>query len=575
MPNNLLNYSDYDFDSIVVQLQDRLKATDAWKDIYRSSTGSMLIEFLGYVLNLVQFYTERRAEESFLLTAQERSSIINLVSLINYIPKRKTSSIGNLEFSIPVALTKIVFIPKYTECESADGIKFLTNESAAIQKGQTEITVSGIQGELIQTEITADGSVSQEYLVNSTEVENSADTTNPTLRIVVDGVEWTLVTSFLNSTPISIHYRIINEMDGTVSVLFGDNINGKSPASGSVILIKYIKSGGLNGNVTFNDVITTLNNTIYDEDGDIVSNVSVTNTSSFLGGDDEEGIEEIRTEAPQVFKTGDRAVTKEDFESIIRNQSGVAEVNVWGENEEAEAAGVDAVASMLNKVKFAIVLQEWELPDATFKANLSDAIYVKSMLTVKYEFVTPVFLYVIPRLVVKVTSGYSLSQTQADIEEVVANQFVLGDTTKLGIIVKYSEILAAIHDLDGVSYAIMTLEIRKALSNSYSSFFDWGAALEATSIKPESVRLFIDDTYVIADVDGGAGSGTFSSAGGYTISGTVNYTTGVLTVDISPTPASVVVRYQQSDTLQSGNITPTFAQIARLYDLDFVSISLV
>jgi len=135
--SNDLNYTIYDFEQAVVQLQNRLQSKGAWLDIYRSSTGEMLIELLAYILNLGMYYTERRAEESYLPTARLRSSVRNLVQLLNYQPKRKTSATGNLVFSITSPLTKIVYIPKYTECESVDGIKFLTNISAAIEKGQT------------------------------------------------------------------------------------------------------------------------------------------------------------------------------------------------------------------------------------------------------------------------------------------------------------------------------------------------------------------------------------------------------------------------------------------------------
>jgi len=109
---NVLNYAAYDFDEAVLQLQDRLKNRSAWQDIYRSSTGEMLIELLAYVLNQGMYYTERRASESYLLTARNRSSIVNLVSLLNYSPKRKTSATGSLVFSISEASSKIVYIPK-------------------------------------------------------------------------------------------------------------------------------------------------------------------------------------------------------------------------------------------------------------------------------------------------------------------------------------------------------------------------------------------------------------------------------------------------------------------------------
>jgi len=566
MATNTLSYVDFDFDTIVSQLQDRMSSRNAWKDLYRSGTGEVILEVMAYVLNMGLFYTERRAEESYLPTARLRSSVVNLVSLIGYSPKRKSSATGNLTFSIPLALSKIVYIPKYTECQNSSGVKFLTNASAAIEKGATSVTVEGVQGELIQTDITSDGSLNQEYEVNDTNVENSGSTTNPTLRVIVDGTEWTEVTSFYASEVTSEHFRVIDEMDGTVTVQFGDDINGKAPDSGSVIRIQYVKSDGLDGNVTNTGYITTINDAIYDEDGAVVSNVSVTNSSSFLGGDDEESIEEIRYEAPQVFKTGDRAVNRADFISIIGNYSGVADVNVWGENEEAEAAGTTVDYEMLNKVKISVVLQEWQLPDSVFKSNLSAALYAKSMLTVKYEYVTPVIIYVIPRLWVMAAEGESLSQTQADIETALDGQFSLGDTTKLGTTVKYSNVLAAIDDLDRVAYANMDLEIYKTLSSTYNSSYDWGALLEVTSIEPGTVRLFVDGTYVATDVDQYDGTGTFTASG---VSGTVNYSTGEVLITAAGTTA-VYVRYQQA---QNGNVVPTFRQICKLQDVDIVSIS--
>jgi len=569
---NLLDYTNYDFADLVRSIQDRLKNKEAWKDIYRSSSGSMMMEFLAYVLNLGLFYTERRAEESYILTAQNRSSVVNLVALLNYQPKRITSSVGNLTFSIVSPLTKIVYIPKYTECQSVDGIKFLTNEGAAIEKGQTSVTISSIQGELVEIEVTSNGSIEQEYFVNSTYVENSGDENNPTFRVIVDGEEWTKVSSFIVSDSTSKHYRAVNELDGTVSVRFGDNINGVAPISGSIIVIQYIKSDGPDGNVTYADKITTLNSTIYNEDGNQVT-VSVTNNASFLGGDDEEDIEEIRYEAPRVFKTGQRAVTKEDFIVILENYPGVANVNVWGENEEAEAAGVAVDYEMLNKVKMSIILQEWELPDDDFKAVLTDYVYDQSMLTVKYEYITPEILKIIPTLVVKVKTGNSMSQAQADISTVLENLFKLGDTTKLGTIMKYSNIISALDDLDIVAYISMDLEIYKELSDSYDSFSDWGVVLKVTDILPESIRLFIDGTYITKDNDNGDGTGSFNGVvGGYTITNSsINYSTGVLVLDIAPVPPSVYVRYMQDE---NDNIVPTFNQICKLEEIDVTSISM-
>jgi len=562
-----INYTNVDFESIVLDLRNRLKLRDSWKDIGVSGTGETLIELLAFILTNGNYYTERRATESYLPTAKLLSSVKNLVALIGYRPKRKASATGNLTFSIASPSDKNIYIPKYTSCKSASGVEYLTNEDAVIGKGQTSVIVSSIQGELAQLEISSNGATNQEYLINSKEVENSESS----IRVVIDGDLWTKVDSFINSDSDSMHYKVIDEIDGNVSIVFGDGINGLIPTSGSLIVITYIKSAGLDGNVTNTGLITNLNSTIYDEDGSPVT-VTVTNSSSFLGGDDEEDIEEIRYEAPRVFKTGDRAVSRDDFITILENYPGVADANVWGENEEALANGVSVVQSMLNKVKMCVILQNWDLPDDTFKSALSDHIYDKSMITVKYEFVEPELLDIIAVLNLKVSTGYSMSDAQDDAELAVSNQFILGDTTKLGDMIKYSNIIAAIDDLENIAYVNMVLEIKKELDDDYNSSYDYGIVLGALPIKPGTVRLFVDGSYILTDTDNGDGTGTFSASDPYTISGTIDYETGEILLDINPSPtSSIYVRYQQDE---DGNIVTTFNQIAKLYDVDVESISM-
>lgn len=555
-----VNFANFDFDDLVVQLQNRLKNKGAWKDVYRSGTGQMLIEFLAYVAQLVLYYIERRAQESFLPTAQLRSSVINLVGLLGYRVRRKVSAKGVLTFSLSEPATSLITIPKFTECESTKGLKYVTVEDAAILKGQTSVNVTGIQGQRIQIQFTGTGIANQEYHIDDTCVENSSDTQNPTFRVLIDGTEWSEVTSFVRSTSTDTHYRIISEMDDTITIRFGDGVNGMSPPSGSTITVDYIRSDGEKGNAS-SDQITTISSVIYDSEGQAVSNISVTN-SVFSGGEDEEGIEEIRYEAPRVFKTGDRAVTKEDFISILESYPGVACVNVWGENEEAELQGVEAVPELLNTVKICLLLTDWQIPDETTLKAIGDYLYNKSMLTVRYSWVDPVIVNVIPVLSVVIKKGNSITNTQEEIVEVLENLFLLGETTRLGEMIKYSEVVAGIHNLDSVAYVNVTLEVKENLSDTYTSLHNWGATLEMLPIKPESVRVFFDNVYMVTDVDNHDGTGTFTyNQGGTTITGTITYETGEILLDTSVSPVSVHVRYQQD---RQGNLIPRFNTICRL-----------
>ena len=62
------------------------------------------------------------------------------------------------------------------------------------------------------------------------------------------------------------------------------------------------------------------------------------------------------------------------------------------------------------------------------------------------------------------------------------------------------------------------------------------------------------------------------TTGGYTISNSsINYSTGVVLMDISPTPSTVHIRYQQDS---DSNITPGFNEICQLLEVDVDSISM-
>lgn len=556
--SNELNYVNYDFDDLMQQLIDRVKLRDAWKDVYRSGTGQMLIELYAYVANLVLYYVERRAEESYIDTAKLKSSVINLVRLLNYTPKRKTSSTGTLTFSIASPLTKKVFIPLYTKCETASGVKYLTNEEVVIMPGQTSVDAEAIQGEIIDSIRIASGDPNQEYTIDDTSVENT------NLFVYVDGVLWTKVSSFVASTNVSTNYKVRTELDDKVTIVFGDNVFGKAPESASEVLIRYIRSDGIDGNVYESDKITVLDATIYDED-EAQAIVTVTNNDNFLGGDDAEDIEEIRYEAPRVFSTGDRAVTRSDFVAILENYAGVANANAWGENEESPPN-----YDMFNRVKLAILLQEWELPTDTFKSTLSTYLYTLSLITVKYEFITPTILLTIPTLDVKVASGNSLSSVESAIETALAGQFDLGNTTRLGTSKRISDLVHTVEAVTGAAYHHMILKIYKELTAAYDSFYDYGTTLDALTILPESIELYVGDTLVA--VDDGAGGWTVQQSP-YSVSGTINYTTGYLGADITPGPGvgeAVSVRYRQNE---SGDIVPTQNQICKLHEVDITSIS--
>jgi sporulation protein YlmC with PRC-barrel domain len=569
---NPVNYCNYDFEDLKTELENRLKLNNVWRDTYESSTGQMLIEFYAYIANLILFYLERRVEEGYISTAQNKSSILNLVRLINYSPKRVTSAVGTLEFSITDSSSTRIFIPQYTSCQTANAVKFLTIQDITIEPGQLSNTVAGIQGELVELEYAGDGSIDREININDMSVENDAHIRyRPfySFRVLIDGVEWTKVSSFLSSDNTDTHYKLKAELDDTVTVIFGDDINGKAPESDSTIQIKYIKSDGADGNIYETGKVTTLNDVIYDEN-ETATAVAVTNSTTCPGGDDAEDIEEIRAEAPDVFAIGDRLVIKDDFTAFIINYESVAEVNVWGENEESPPN-----YDMFNTVRLCILLDSWNHPPTAFKTDLSTALYEKSMITVKYEYIQAVILDTIVTIDAVVNKGYSLSQTQSDIEDAITAHFVLGSTTKLGESKYVSNLVESVDALPAILYHHLELEIRKALTARYTSGWDYGETLDALPILPGSVEVYATVTGVGSDilmaVDDEIGAFTDVSSS-YTVTGEIDYDTGVVNIEFEPDTyiESVYVKYKQD---ANNDIITGYSQICKLYTTTISSIA--
>lgn len=478
-----LNYSNYNFNSIVQQLTDILKAKNPVWDSYESSTARTLIELFSYVGEMLMYTAERRAQESYLPTAQLKSSVINIVRLVNYQPRRVVSSTGTLTFTIASPISKNIYIPKYTECQRQDGTKFLTSIDSVLFAGSTSVVINALQGELIQDNLLSDGTDDQEFVINDVLIENS------NFFVVAESVPWTQVSSFVESQAGSLNYRLILNNDETVTLKFGNNKFGKVPANATQIQVTYIRSAGSTGNVFSTGVINTLNSSLFDEDNNSVS-VTVTNSSVFLGGDDSEEVEAIKYNAPRIFATAERAVTRTDYISVLEDYPSVAAVNVWGENEENPPN-----QTYLNKIRISLLLDGWNVAGTTFLQTLSDYLKTKASLTVQYEFLEPEIIELKVIVTANTSQSNSLSTVQTSIESALDEQFALG-VVDIGETIRYSDIVQAVEESTGVIHSFTVLQLLQDIgigTGSQKTFID---VLKLVRIKDSSVQIFKDDVLI-------------------------------------------------------------------------------
>jgi hypothetical protein len=129
-------------------------------------------------------------------------------------------------------------------------------------------------------------------------------------RVRVGGTEWQAVDSLTNSVAGDRHYEIDRN---TGEVLFGDGTHGAVPPADAEIVIDYLAGGGSAGNVTSGSIVVLR---------EAIPHVArVHNRWPATGGIDAESVEEARTRAPALLRSGWRAVSAEDFERLARLSS--------------------------------------------------------------------------------------------------------------------------------------------------------------------------------------------------------------------------------------------------------------
>lgn len=556
MSHTPLDFADYDYDNMVTQLQNIVKNRSTWVDLYASGTGQMLIELWSYLSEMMMYYAERRAQESYLDTAQLRSSVVNLVKILNYQPSRNVSSTGNVRLYLevngsPSTWPNNIFILRYTNLVSTGGVKFMTNEEVVLAAGTSQVIAAAIQGELVTENFTADGTVNQEFPIADILVENTEIT------VRVDGILWSEVASFVESEGGDEVYKLELNLNGSVTVIFGDNQFGKAPPDTKAVLVQYVRSNGATGNIfSSTGIITTLSDTIVDELAVTVDTIKVDNSSKFLTGADAEGIEDIRFNAPRVFATGDRAVTRADYIAILENFPGVVSANVFGENELTPPD-----ITKFNLVRILLVLASYAFPDTALKTILSAFLLTKAQLTVHYEFVDPDICDVVVIDTAVVTSDQSLTVMKTAIETELDAQFQLG-TIGIADPVRFSDVDRAIDALVGVDYHHLLFRPQDTIGTGDASTLNFAATL---CLLPEenTVDVYEGSTLVASD----DGLGAFVAVGGSGVTGTVNYETGVVDVTFTTPPASaetVKVRYKQDNGAGTFDLVVDKDQIIRL-----------
>jgi len=364
-----LDVSELSFDGIKSNLKAFMKAKTAFKDYdFEGSNLNSMLDVLSYNTYMNAYYLNMIGSEMFLDSSQLRNSVVSHAKELNYIPRSRTSARAKVTFAVNTGgdvPTNVVIPENYVIRTTVDGINmdFTTDETITINRSDVGYVTDSVyvyEGKIVYEFFTVDGTV--RYSLNSSNIDtnsikvtviNSASDSSNTIYTKADTLYG------LNSN--SQIYFVQGYNNDQYEIVFGDGISGKALANGNIIKVKYRSTNGELGNKAVNFAISSAV-------GDTAAyTVTVTTNISATDGSERETIESMKLNAPRHFAAQNRAVTKEDYTTlIIEKYPQIKTVNVYGgENADPPQYG-KVIVSMIPYGNFPVVSTELKTDIAAY-----------------------------------------------------------------------------------------------------------------------------------------------------------------------------------------------------------------
>ena len=325
--------TNLDFKSIKNNLKTFLAEQDEFKDYNFEASGlSNILDVLAYNTHYNALTANFALNESFLGTAQLRSSLISLAEGIGYIPKSKTAARAIIQFSIN--LTSLSERP--VTVSLAPGVLFESSVDNVVYTFQTRETVTATDdGSGIYQFKTADGSADILVYEGSKTIktfiadaisqgsvyvipDKNMDIDTAIIRVYESSTSsaFSTYTNLKDATLINDQtaiYILKESPNGYYELSFGDGRTfGVTPLAGYRIEVDYLTVAGAaanDGDVFAPVSVVNIGGTNY--------NISTSTVTNSIGGDSKESEESIRTNAPFQYATQNRMVTADDYSSLV------------------------------------------------------------------------------------------------------------------------------------------------------------------------------------------------------------------------------------------------------------------
>ena len=394
--DNKFQISELDFQGIKDNLTDYLRSQEEFKDFDFSGSGiQQILNILSYNTNYNSYYLNMVANEMFLDSADLRASVVSRAKALGYVPRSTQAPRANVYFEVNVGTDTPanITIPAKTSVKTRiDDVVYQFSLTESIQATLNRVDGNGnriyrsentliYEGNALTQKYTVDiNNTDQRFIIPNSGVDVDLITVtvqrSPTNALTE---KFTRVDNITNINGDSSVYFIQEIESGLYEVYFGDGSIGKALSHNNVVVIDYINTKGPAANKAA--VFTTSGRVSgYDYKCYTVDKAS--------SGADRETTESIKLLAPLHYDTQNRAVTANDYKTLLlENYGNIDAVSTWGGEDNNPPVYGKVYISLKPKDDFVI-------SDSVKQQIIDSVIGTRNVVSITPEIIDPDYLYV-------------------------------------------------------------------------------------------------------------------------------------------------------------------------------------
>lgn len=443
-----------------------------------SDLGMVFIELVAAMGHIMSYKADFLANENYLATAQKRSSVKKLLDLIGVRMRGPTSAAANAKLTLETPRTSgTLSIPLESRTFTVTSPEDNTQLTYTLYKYNPNgfVELDNVEGNLEfpytnSTSATIDSLILQEgNLVQQTGTFADTDALKSIIlnqAPIIEGSVQVQITSPLPENTGSYRqveniyfasgsddkaFQLISDDRYAGTILFGDNLQGRSPAAGDSFVVLYRVGGGTRGNIAKGVINAPIS---YDLENVGIRTGIIENTSLGTGGTNAQTIDNAKRYAPLYFKSQDRLVTLNDYKSFVNtfrsSYGSLGKATVVTRRAFSSANIIDLyILEKANDLQFKRATPQ-------FKKQLLEAIEPKKMITDEVVVVDGLIRTIDPIITIRCDVKYK--QREAELKLRVRDkitEFFNIDNSEFGEPFVSQELNAKIFEIPEVRYSTL------------------------------------------------------------------------------------------------------------------------